>query len=139
MVYKDNIINDSEIAQTTFSYNLTFQRNSLQFIVKSYSVDVKCRCFDRGGTVNADKKQRNINIVFAKHNYIMTTAQLKEEGFYHADIVSLLDEAVIEKVKRGYYHNLQNDSGSEVLITNKLFPDVVLCMETALFYYGYTD
>ena len=69
----------------------------------------------------------------------MTTAQLKEERFYHADIVSLLDDGVIEKVKRGYYHYLQNDSGSEILIINKLFPDAVLCMETALFYYGYTD
>ncbi|MFI3326572.1 MAG: hypothetical protein R3Y35_10430 [Clostridia bacterium] len=89
--------------------------------------------------MNSDKKQRNINNVFTKYNYIMTTAQLKEEGFYHADIVSLLDDAVIEKVKRGYYHYLQNDSGSEILIINKLFPDAVLCMETALFYYEYTD
>lgn len=89
--------------------------------------------------MNTDAKKKNIENVFAKYNYIMTTAQLKEERFYHADIVSLLDDGVIEKVKRGYYHYLQNDSGSEILIINKLFPDAVLCMETALFYYGYTD
>ena len=89
--------------------------------------------------MNTDAKKKNIENVFAKYNFIMTTAQLKEEGFYHADIVSLLDDDVIEKVKRGYYHYLQNDSGSEILIINKLFPDAVLCMETALFYYGYTD
>ncbi len=89
--------------------------------------------------MNADVKQKKIGNVFAKYNFIMTTAQLKEEGFYHTDIVSLLDGAVIEKVKRGYYHYIQNDNGSEILIINKLFPDAVLCMETALFYYGYTD
>ncbi len=83
--------------------------------------------------------QETIANIFAKYNFVMTTAQLKTEGIYYANIVSLLDNGVIEKVKRGYYHYLQNDSGSEILIINKLFPDVVLCMETALFYCGYTD
>ncbi len=84
-------------------------------------------------------KKKNIESTFKKYNFMMTTAQLKDEGFYHADIVNYLNEGVIEKVKRGYYYYLQNDSGSEILIINKLFPDAVLCMETALFYYGYTD
>lgn len=89
--------------------------------------------------MNIDTKQKKIENVFEKYKYIMTTAQLKEEGFYHADIVRLLNSGVIEKVKRGYYYYLENDNGSEILIINKLFPDAVLCMETALFYYGYTD
>ncbi len=69
----------------------------------------------------------------------MTAAQLKEEGVYHANIIRLLHDGIIEKVKRGYYHYIQNGHGSEILIINKLFPDAVLCMETALFYYGYSD
>jgi len=33
-----------------------------------------------------------------------------------------------------------DDSGkSEIVIINRLFPDAVLCMETALFYYRYSD
>ena len=34
---------------------------------------------------------------------------------------------------------MEDTIGSEVLIINRLFPDAVLCMETALFYYRYSD
>lgn len=81
----------------------------------------------------------NVEALFTKYNYVMTAAQLKEEGVYHANIINLLHDGIIEKVKRGYYHYIRNEHGSEILIINKLFPDAVLCMETALFYYGYSD
>lgn len=46
---------------------------------------------------------------------------------------------MIERVRRGYYHWTQDYGESEVVIINRLFPDAVLCMETALFYYRYSD
>lgn len=51
----------------------------------------------------------------------------------------MLEEGVIEKVKRGYYHWVDAFDGSEIVIINRLFPDAVLCMETALFHYRYSD
>ena len=84
-------------------------------------------------TINA---LRNI---FSDHQYVMTTAELQAEKLYYADIQLMLKEGLIEKVKRGYYHWAEDATGSEVLIINRLFPDAVLCMETALFYYGYSD
>ena len=69
----------------------------------------------------------------------MTTAELTASKLYYADIQKLLEEGLIEKIKRGYYHWIKDFSGSEVVIINKLFPDAVLCMETALFYYRYSD
>ena len=69
----------------------------------------------------------------------MTTAQLNSEKVYYRDIQKLLEEGLVEKVKRGYYHWLDDSGESEVVIINKLFPDAILCMETALFYYGYSD
>ncbi len=42
--------------------------------------------------------QETIANIFAKYNFVMTTAQLKTEGIYYANIVSLLDNGVIEKV-----------------------------------------
>ena len=84
-------------------------------------------------TINA---LRNI---FSDHQYIMTTAELQAEKLYYADIQLMLKEGLIEKVKRGYYHWVEDATGGEVLIINRLFPDAVLCMETALFYYGYSD
>ena len=69
----------------------------------------------------------------------MTTAELTASKLYYADIKQLLDEGLIERVRRGYYHWTQDNGESEVVIINRLFPDAVLCMETALFYYKYSD
>lgn len=77
--------------------------------------------------------------LFNRHNYVMTTAELTKSKVYYADIKQLLDEGLIERVRRGYYHWIQDEGESEVLIINRLFPDAVLCMETALFYYKYSD
>lgn len=77
--------------------------------------------------------------IFRQYNFVMTTAELKAAKLYYADIQQLIEEGLIEKVKRGYYHWIDEWGGSEVVIINRLFPDAVLCMETALFYYGYSD
>lgn len=86
--------------------------------------------------LNAISALRNI---FSDYQYIMTTAELQAEKLYYADIQLMLKEGLIEKIKRGYYHWVEDTIGSEVLIINRLFPDAVLCMETALFYYRYSD
>lgn len=77
--------------------------------------------------------------VFSDYNYIMTTAQLNAEKLQYRDIQRMLEAGVIEKVKRGYYHWVEGYGSSEVTLINRLFPDAVLCMETALFYYRYSD
>ncbi len=86
--------------------------------------------------LNAISALRNI---FSDYQYIMTTAELQAEKLYYADIQLMLKEGLIEKIKRGYYHWVEDTIGSEVPIINRLFPDAVLCMETALFYYRYSD
>ncbi|MDD4673914.1 MAG: type IV toxin-antitoxin system AbiEi family antitoxin domain-containing protein [Bacteroidales bacterium] len=94
--------------------------------------------FSRGDEVlnEAEKKMRSI---FSEHDFVMTTAELMTEKIYYADIQQLLHDGLIEKVRRGYYHWIDDFDGSEVVIINRLFPDAVLCMETALFYYKYSD
>lgn len=77
--------------------------------------------------------------IFLNYNFTMTTAQLNKEKLYYRDIQRILDEGLIEKVKRGYYHWIEDYGTSEVAIINSLFPDAVFCMETALFYYKYSD
>ncbi len=87
-----------------------------------------------------DEKSINaVRKIFSKHDYIMTTAQLDSYRIYYADIQQLLSEGFIEKIKRGYYHWTETYGEQEVKIINRLFPDAVLCMETALFYYQYSD
>ncbi len=77
--------------------------------------------------------------IFLDYNFTMTTAQLNKEKLYYRDIQRMLDEGLIEKIKRGYYHWIEDYGTSEVALINSLFPDAVLCMETALFYYKYND
>ena len=77
--------------------------------------------------------------IFLNYNFTMTTAQLNKEKLYYRDIQRMLDEGLIEKVKRGYYHWIEDYGTSEVALINILFPDAVFCMETALSFYKYSD
>lgn len=86
-----------------------------------------------------EKQIESIKEFFSKNDYIMTTAQLASYRIYYADIQQLLKEGFVEKIKRGYYHWIETYDEQEVKIINRLFPDAVLCMETALFYYQYSD
>ena len=86
-----------------------------------------------------NKDIETLRMLFSSHNYVMTTAELTKSKVYYADIKQLLDEELIERVRRGYYHWIQDEGKSEIVIINSLFPDAVLCMETALFYYKYSD
>ena len=86
-----------------------------------------------------EKEIELLRKLFSRHNYIMTTAELTAAKLYYADIKMLLDDGLIERVKRGYYHWIEDFGESEIVIVNRLFPDAVFCMETALFYYKYSD
>ena len=57
---------------------------------------------------------------------------------YYADIQKLLSKGLIEEVRRGYYHWIDESNSSEVVI-NRLFPGAILFMYTALFYYEFSD
>ena len=77
--------------------------------------------------------------IFEQHHYVMSTAEILKAKLYYADIKQLLDEGYIERIRRGYYHWIESCETREIVIINTLFPDAVLCMETALFYYKYSD
>lgn len=86
--------------------------------------------------------QKEIEIlgdIFKDYDYVMTTAQLSSVKLYYRDIQRMLNEGLIEKIKRGYYHWIESYGKDEIVIINRLFPDGVLCMDTALLYYKYSD
>lgn len=85
------------------------------------------------------KDIKNLNDIFKDYDYVMTTAQLSAVKLYYRDIQRMLNEGLIEKIKRGYYHWIESYGKHEIVIINRLFPDGVLCMDTALFYYKYSD
>ena len=85
---------------------------------------------------------RNIDMirsVFDAHDGMMRTGDLSREKIYYSDIQWLIREGCIEKVRTGYYQWVKNADPSELGTVVRLFPDGVLCMDTALRHYGYSD
>jgi predicted transcriptional regulator of viral defense system len=83
-----------------------------------------------------DDKLREI---FAAHNGMMRTCDLHRERLYYNDIQALIERGTIEKVRYGYYQWIDSENMSEAATVTRLFPDAILCMDTALFYYRYSD
>lgn len=77
--------------------------------------------------------------VFDKYGGMMRTTQLAEEKIFYPQREKLIAEGYVEKIRRGYYQWIDHDDFSEVGTVIRLFPDAILCMDTALRYYGYSD
>lgn len=81
----------------------------------------------------------NLKKMFDEHGGVMKTSELKEAGYYYKKVQNLLYEGRIEQVRRGYYKLVGDELFSDIKTIAILFPDGVICMESALDYYGYTD
>ena len=77
--------------------------------------------------------------IFDKYGGMMRTTQLAEEKIFYPQREKLIADGYVEKIRRGYYQWINPDDFSEVGTVIRLFPDAILCMDTALRYYGYSD
>ena len=77
--------------------------------------------------------------IFDKYGGMMRTTQLAEEKIFYPQREKLIADGYVEKIRRGYYQWINPDDFSEVGTVIRLFPDAILCMDTALHYYGYSD
>lgn len=80
-----------------------------------------------------------VKAIFDGQNGMMRTHELHASRIYYKDIQSLIEQGIIEKVRYGYYQWIDSENLSEASTVTRLFPDAVLCMDTALFYYRYSD
>ena len=70
------------------------------------------------------------------HGGIAKKEQFSTLGIDYRRILDFLDSKDIIRIKNGYYtHGI--DRFTEEELVAKLFPDAVLCMESALYVYGY--
>ena len=83
--------------------------------------------------------KNEIKRIFERNHGIATAKEIKQGGFYYPIINRLLQEGTITRLKQGYYQWVAEKEPDEISIIVRLFPDGVLCMDTALFYYGYSD
>lgn len=70
---------------------------------------------------------------------IIRTADLNKMGLLSREIAELVNIGKLERIKQGYYQLAESENNSDAKLISDLYPDGVLCMTTALFYYGYSD
>lgn len=86
-----------------------------------------------------EKKEQQLQEIYQlieEKGGVAKTAEITALGINYRRIQKFVEEGKLERIKSGYYAVSFKDKSQEDMIP-VLFPDGVLCMETALYYYGY--
>lgn len=87
----------------------------------------------------AEKKEQQLQSIYTliqEKGGIAKTSDLAALGVDYRRLQQFVEEGSLERVKSGYYSVAFKEKPEETMIP-VLFPDGVLCMESALYYYGY--
>ena len=60
-------------------------------------------------------------------------------GMRAVDIVNMCNAGFLDRVRHGYYQLAEQPSASEEQLLGTLIPQGIVCVESALFHYGYSD
>ncbi len=90
---------------------------------------------DKGG---AAMKLIEIRKIFQENNGIMKTSELYKNGVTKYEIKKFTDSEFFERISTGYYR-LYEEEISDIKLISILLPEAVLCFDTALYNYGYSD
>lgn len=75
----------------------------------------------------------------AENNGIAKNEDFHNNGLKNYQITYLCNIGYLERVRRGYYQLASDNDSTDERIIARLFPDGILCMDSALFHYGYSD
>lgn len=70
---------------------------------------------------------------------IAKSADFVAAGIRAVDVVNLCNAGFLDRVRHGYYELAENSSVSEEQLLATLIPKGIVCVESALFHYGYSD
>ena len=84
-------------------------------------------------------KRDTVNEVFQAVGDVASKSDFISAGLKDQDVYSLCKQGYIVRVKKGYYKLTAGDELKEELLLSKLMTQGVVCVESALFYYGYSD
>ena len=85
------------------------------------------------------KKQFIVDEIFDTLGVVVEKSEFLSSGLNEQEIYSLVKEGYIERIKKGYYKLSDRDEPKEELLLSKLMTQGIICVESALFYYGYSD
>ena len=70
---------------------------------------------------------------------IAKTADFTAEGIKNYDVAALCKEGFIERIRRGFYQLPHSNQITEEQLIQEFLPQGIVCVESALFHYGYSD
>lgn len=83
--------------------------------------------------------QNQVKNIITQQGGIAKSADFVAAGISAVQVVSLCNKGFLERVRHGYYSLAENIPASEEQMLAKLFPKGIVCVESALFHYGYSD
>ena len=85
-----------------------------------------------------DKKTLSKQVIIEKGG-IAKTSDFVAAGIPAVDIVNLCNTGYLERIRHGYYQLADGNTSSEEQLIAALIPKAIICVESALFHYGYSD
>ncbi len=77
--------------------------------------------------------------VIINNGGIAKSADFVAAGIRAADVVNMCNAGYLARVRHGYYQLAEQDASSEEQLLSTLIPKGIVCVESALFHYGYSD
>jgi predicted transcriptional regulator of viral defense system len=85
-----------------------------------------------------DIREKAKEVVIRKGG-IAKSADFVAAGIRAVDVVNLCNAGFLDRVRHGYYGLAEKSSVSEEQLLATLIPKGIVCVESALFHYGYSD
>ena len=92
----------------------------------------------RGRFMNEQEVENIIKKQMEENHGIVKKEVLTKQGIDYRRINQLVKDGKLARIKNGYYTDRIDDFSEDALVA-ALFPDAKLCMESALYAYGYIN
>lgn len=84
-------------------------------------------------------KKEIIQKIIENNGGIAKTSDFAAKGINKCEVATLCKEGFIERIRRGFYQLPQSNTLAEEQLIRELLPQGIICVESALFRYGYSD
>ncbi len=84
-------------------------------------------------------KKEIIQNVIENKGGIAKTSDFVNKGINKYEVAAFCKAGVIERIRRGFYQLSQGNSTTEEQLIHELLPQGIICVESALFHYRYSD
>ena len=84
-------------------------------------------------------KKEILKTVIENNGGIAKTSDFAANGISKYEVAAFCKEGVIERIRRGFYQLPKSKTITEEQLIRELLPQGIICVESALFHYGYSD